>query len=929
MDINRIKIFAFIVLSIFCYFPLKKAIAQDKPNIIVIMADDMGFSDLGCTGSEIQTPTLDSLATNGVLFTHFYNTARCCPSRAALLTGLYQHQAGVGDMDSAHENYPSYQGHLSKNAVTIAEVLGDNGYSTFICGKWHLGSARQYWPTTRGFQKEYSSPKGGGFYFYPPVGLDRPLYYNGTLQNIDDPNWYSTDAFTDYSMQFIEESVDENKPFFLYLPYIAPHYPLQAFEEDVDKYDGVYSSGYAEIRDARFTKQKELGVIGNDVSISPADYSSWNSLSVNNKMDRERRMQVYAAMVDRMDMNIGRLVAKLKELKVDSNTIVMFLSDNGGASSWKNNTTGGIGSATSFCAYGESWANVSNTPYRKYKKQTHEGGIITPLVTYWPGGIQNSGLITHEPAHIVDIMATCIDVAGVEYPETFNGNEITPIAGESFRSLINGGETSDERVFYWEHEGNRAVRIGKWKLVQSVNKSWELYDLENDPTELSNVKDSNPETFKQLYDKYMDWTVSAGVLDWPVSNPINKKFSSLNQLSNNITGNVVEDGAKVIVNAGGSGENIKFEVPVYVSGYYSIQITHSKDDDHGTYKVTINDTLLISEEHDTYQSSPESETIVLGNDIFMNNGWASFKFEISGKNAASSDYTIELNKISLEYTGTSPSGTLVPVENFPYPAFNGFVVENLANNTYSAPDYGESLLKVKERNDQDRHSFLFFDLSEIDENVDTASLNLFYSGTTDNSMLGNENEFILYYKDYDIDSKGEPSWNSLNPMNGYTAVDTFQVNDSDLNQYIEAKSTALASAMKHQKENGKKYICLIVTRSHAISSTANVSFHNTSNTNKPHIELIKGQATHSYAIQLENPFNVYPNPANGYIILDNNSKSAKHSIRLISTSGEIVMQKQLFGGSNRIDLNNQKEGIYILEITANHTRRFEYLMIRK
>ncbi len=903
---------------------ITNAQSQERPNFIIILVDDMGYSDLGCMGSEIKTPSLDSLANNGVLFTNFYNTARCCPSRASLLTGLYQHQAGVGDMDWAQKNYPSYQGHLSDNAVTMAEVLGDNGYSTFICGKWHLGSQSEHWPLKRGFQKEYSSPKGGGFYFYPPVSYDRPVYYNGVEQQINDPDWYSTDAFTDYSVRFIKEAVDEDKPFFLYLPYIAPHYPIQAFEEDIDKYDGVYAEGYEKIRNARFEKQKKLGIVDESVTISPPDYADWTSFSADKKADRERRMQVYAAMIDRLDMNIGRLKDSLKKWDIDSNTVVMFLSDNGGASTWKDKQGGGIGTPTSDCSYGAEWANVSNTPYRKYKKQTHEGGIITPLITYWPQGLKNKGMVSHEPAHITDIMATCLDIANVEYPATFNGNDIIPLAGETFLPLLNGEKASDKRVMFWEHEGNRAARIGDWKLVQTYNSEWELYNLKEDPTELNDLKKTYPDTLDTLYSKYIDWTLTAGVLDWKVKNPVVTGFSELERLNENVTGGVSSQGDIVTAEAKAIGEYIEFLVPVYVKGYYTITLDFVKNNNHGKCKVIINNTSEIVNELDFYNPSQASGVLTLRN-IFLNNGKAKFRFEVTGKNTASSDYIIEMEKISLEYKGTESTGAL----KFPYPSFNGFVVENLAGNTYSAPDYPEKMLKVKGYEGKNRHAFLIFDVTSVSDKVNSANLHLYFSGTHNSSQLGSDTTFILYYSEFDVEVKGEPTWNSLQQSGDYVPIDTFYVTDADENAYVEVNSEALALKMKELKGKGINYACFIIGRDENVSSSVNVYFHNTSNTNKPYMTLKDGQTNVIHNIRKSGPeFVVMPNPTEGLFTINHLEEGKNYKCSLINTNGKVVYETQI-NTAEQVDVTHLSNGIYIVRVQEGSLSSYQYLIIRK
>lgn len=484
-----------------------------KPNIIVILADDMGYSDLGCMGSEIETPNLDALAGKGVLFTDCYNTSRCCPTRASLLTGLYQHQAGYGDMDS-DLGYPSYQGRFREGVVTIAQLLKQTDYHTIMIGKWHLGHQQENIPLNRGFDKMYGIPKGGGVYFYPCVGRDRQVYLNNE-QVIPDSTWYSTDAFTDYAIHFAEEAVNDDKPFFLYLAYIAPHFPLQAKPEDIQKYRNKYSRGYEYYRTKRFQKQKDLGIIAKDTKLSPADYTPWKQ--INNKDEEDLKMAVYAAQIDCLDQNIGKLLKKLKELNVFENTIILFLSDNGAISTNLNTyPEAQIGTRNSWAAYGKNWGNVSNTPFRYYKTMTHEGGIKTPLIVHWPEGIKSKDTISHEPIHLTDIYPTILELAQSDYPKEFEGEVLIPLAGESFLPLMRGNKQDPYKVMFWEHEGNQAVRIGGWKLVRKNKKAWELYNLQEDPTELNNLIDSKAELADSLKSVFNSWAKKCGVKEWPV-----------------------------------------------------------------------------------------------------------------------------------------------------------------------------------------------------------------------------------------------------------------------------------------------------------------------------------------------------------------------------------------------------------------------------
>ncbi len=635
-------------------FSINSLAQTNRPNIIVILADDMGYSDLGCMGSEIETPNLDQLANDGVLFTHFYNTSRCTPSRGSILTGLSGHQAGVGHLNSDWE-YASYQGHLADNAVTIAELLQPEGYRTIQVGKWHVGNSRPYWPIDKGFERMYGIPAGGGVYFWPPhnkVG-SRPVYLGEEVQSPDPDTWYSTDAFTDYAIDFVEEANTDSKPFFMYLAYIAPHFPLQAWPDDIAKYRNEYSVGYEEIRNARFQKQKQLGVVSESVTMSPADFPDWSSVSDQDLQDH--KMAIYAAQIDNMDSNIGRLIQKLKDLGQYDNTLIMFLSDNGGASASHNTSTDFIGTKDSFVSYGKNWANVSNTPYRRYKTEEHEGGILTPLIVHYPNGITNSGLITHEAAHISDIVPTCLELTEISYPTTFNGLETMNLAGESFWSIVQGGSTDDTRVFGWEHEGNKGVRVGDWKLVKLYGSSWELYNLANDPTELNDLSGTETARVETLKEEYEKWKVRSYVIDWNVNTTINYEMEKYDLLNSQVNGTVevindVDASNNEVVEIGSTaiGEYAEFKVPIYVPGYYNIGITQKNGSDQGKYKLYL-DGEEISSEIDQYTAETNYSSVYLPQ-LFIDAGMATLRIQCTGKNETSSGYNLAIDKLTMTYS---------------------------------------------------------------------------------------------------------------------------------------------------------------------------------------------------------------------------------------------------------------------------------------
>ncbi len=484
------------------------------PNIIIILADDMGFSDLGCTGSEIETPNLDKLAAEGALFTNFYNTSRCCPSRTSLLTGQYQWDAGMGHMTRPLGNLPEYQGYINSKSITIAEALKQKGYQTFMSGKWHVGEQRHMWPDKRGFDQFYGVPSGGGLYYYPSPFYERSVFWNGE-QVHPDSNWYSTEGFTDYTVDYIKNQRKKDQPFFIYQAYIAPHFPLQAKKGDIEKYRNLYTHGYDSIRAARFKKQIALGIFPDSSQPSAPAYMAWNELE--NPNNEAHKMTVYAAMVDCMDQNIGRIMETLEKEGIAENTIICFLSDNGACSRKFNETPDAeIGTRHSNAAYGD-WYNVSNTPYRKFKREEHEGGIITPMIINWPKGIKNKGQLIRSPAHISDFMPTMLEIVGANYPSHYNGNKLDSLDGKSFAHLLEDSTKTDTtRTLFWEHEGNRAVRQGYWKLVAAHNEEWELYQLKKDPFETENLINTYPKIASSLLVKYKTWAKKHKVANWPI-----------------------------------------------------------------------------------------------------------------------------------------------------------------------------------------------------------------------------------------------------------------------------------------------------------------------------------------------------------------------------------------------------------------------------
>lgn len=503
--------------------------AAPRPNIVIVLVDDVGFSDIGCYGGEIPTPNLDRLAAEGLRFTQFYNTARCSTTRASLITGLYPHQAGMGWLDGKVEPASrGFHGRLLPRCVTIAEVLREAGYFTAMTGKWHMGQQNGTPPWERGFMRSLNS-KFGEVYF--PHEDDKPgtkmLYLNGREVPKDSPEigqgeWYSTDLFTGWGLKFIDEARAEKKPFFLYLAQGAAHFPLRAPADVIAKYRGQYLAGWDKLREERFARQKELGIVHPSWLLAPRppQVAAWDSLQPEQKDRFDHIMATYAAMIDRIDFAMGTLVAGLRDRGELHNTLILFLHDNGGnAESGPDGTTKGpgpIGSPQSHVWLGMSWATLNNTPFARYKHFTHEGGISTPLIAHWPAGIPASrqGQLEKQPGHLIDIMATCVDLAGAAYPAERNGHGIEPLEGVSLCPAFTGGPLSRPRPIFWEHEGNKAVRDGRWKLVQRHRTPWQLFDLEADRTEQHDLIREQPGIAARLESAWKEWAERTYVDEW-------------------------------------------------------------------------------------------------------------------------------------------------------------------------------------------------------------------------------------------------------------------------------------------------------------------------------------------------------------------------------------------------------------------------------
>ncbi len=544
------------------YAQLKKSTAK-RPNVIVVLTDDMGFSDIGCFGSEIHTPNIDKLASNGLRFTHFYNTARCSPSRASLLTGLYPHQAGMGHLSTENFKEQGYVDDLSKNSVTMAEVFKQAGYATYMAGKWHVSKSmskagdNSNWPCQRGFQRFFGTLNGSGSFYDPGT-----LISNNTFI-APSKDFYYSNAISDTVVKFINENPSD-KPFFFYIAYTAAHWPLHAPESEVQKYRGMYDKGWDATRQLRFEKLKKLGIISDKAILTErgVNIPEWQNAPM--REWQARKMEVYAAMINVMDQGIGRIIAALDKKGELENTIIFYMHDNGGCAEpldsdqpekplteeqqkIKPYSSDSIfldkkplytrdgnfvrsgkgvmpGKANTWVTYGVEWANVSNTPFSMYKHFTHEGGIATPLIVQWPKGIKAKGQLRTQAGHLIDIMATCVDIVGINYPTQFNGNNIQQYEGKSLLPAFTNKKIARGFIF-WEHEGNRAIRAGKWKLVSKTQKAkvftsndenaWELYDIENDPSETKNLATKFPEKVKTLSALWEKEAARTNAKPWP------------------------------------------------------------------------------------------------------------------------------------------------------------------------------------------------------------------------------------------------------------------------------------------------------------------------------------------------------------------------------------------------------------------------------
>ncbi|MFC7623726.1 arylsulfatase [Microlunatus sp. GCM10028923] len=508
-----------------------------RPNVVIILTDDLGYSDIGCYGSEIETPHLDALAAAGVRMSQFYNTARCSPSRASLLTGLHPHQTGIGVL-TRNDGPGGYPGTLSQECATLAEILGSQGYATAMSGKWHLtGQIREpdeTWPTRRGFDHHYGIVAGAASYYDP-----------ATLTEDEQPaeagdDYYLTTELGERAAGYVHDhhAAEPEQPLFLYLALTAPHWPLHAPEDVVERYHERYRAGWDRLREERHARQQESGLINADWPLSErdAEVPAWADTA--DQDWQARRMAVYAAQVELADAAIGRVVSALRDTGRLDDTMIIFLSDNGGCAEEMPpgyadelparpihtplNSPAGVrvrtgnapeivpGGADTYTSYGKPWANLSNTPFREYKHWVHEGGIATPLIAHWPAGL-SGGVTVHDPYQLPDVLATVLEATGAEYPERRDDHPVPPAEGTSMLPSWRGGAVDDHELF-WEHEGNSAARRGRWKLVRKHDRPWELYDLDADRTELTDVAADHPDLVQELITAYQAWADRCGVL---------------------------------------------------------------------------------------------------------------------------------------------------------------------------------------------------------------------------------------------------------------------------------------------------------------------------------------------------------------------------------------------------------------------------------
>jgi arylsulfatase A-like enzyme len=510
-----------------------------RPNVLVVLLDDLGYSDLGCYGGEMSTPNIDALAKGGLRFTHMVNSARCCPTRASLLTGLHPAQAGI----------PNFSGQLSQNTATLAEVMKGAGYKTYAVGKWHVGNSPAASPVARGFDEFYGYTNGHSAGLWNPGNYRRLPEDREPELKYAPGKFYATDVFTDYTVEFIKQAGKEKKPWFVYLAHSAPHFPIQAPEASAQPFVETYRKGWDELRAKRFQRMKDIGLIDSDAwKLSPLSLvpvaktealsngyggkpnPDWKSLDAPRREDLAHRMALYAAMIKHVDEGMGKIVKQLKESGSYDNTLILLLSDNGACYEWgpfgfdgpsgagKNTLHEGeairsMGAPKDHLSYGSGWANLSNTPFRLYKHFTHEGGIISPFIVHWPKGIAKADRWVRDPVQIIDLMPTLVDAGSASYPEQRDGKKVPPQEGVSLLPTFSGSALP-ERSLFVQHEGAFMIRKGQWKLVKGkrfpTEAKWELYDIKADPCEMNDLAAKQPERVTALSREWEQWAERTG-----------------------------------------------------------------------------------------------------------------------------------------------------------------------------------------------------------------------------------------------------------------------------------------------------------------------------------------------------------------------------------------------------------------------------------
>jgi arylsulfatase len=531
-----------LLLLIFCCFftSFQKKFTAKRPNIVLILADDLGYSDLGCFGSEIATPNIDALAKHGQLFTNFYTAATCSPSRAMILSGTDNHIAGFGNMAEQVPNFseqvgqPGYEGYLNNRVVSVAQLLKDAGYHTYISGKWHLGLTADQSPTAKGFERSFSLLDAAANHFFPNIS-ENPFWEDGSFAKYP-KGQYSSDVYTDKMISFIKADHADKKPFFLYAAYTAPHWPLQAPPAFIEKYRGVYNIGYDSLRTLRFNGLKQKGLVAQNVSlpklpevkgslynITNKPLLPWKTLSKSEQRIEARKMEIYAGMIDNLDYNIGRLIQYLKEIGEFDNTFFVFLSDNGPDVFEGNETPDKLdpypfmGTANSFIAYGPQWAHASSAVNSFYKGYSAEGGIHCPMIIKMP--FQQEGKeISNAFATIMDLAPTFLELAGTSYPAIYKGRPVTPHKGASLFPFLKKKKAyvhKEEYVMGWELFGRGAIRKGKWKISKIEppfgKDVFELFNLDEDPTESHDLSKKLPNKYIEMLDHWKAYVKENGV----------------------------------------------------------------------------------------------------------------------------------------------------------------------------------------------------------------------------------------------------------------------------------------------------------------------------------------------------------------------------------------------------------------------------------